>query len=64
MSDEVLKLPQVLARVGLSRSTWLQGVKRRVYPAPIRLSERRVGWTAASIDAWLADREAAIRRAA
>ena len=47
-------LPAVLAQVTLSRSHWLAGVKAGRYPAPVRLSARRVAWRAADIRALIA----------
>ncbi len=40
----LLKLPEVLAKVKVSRSNWLAGVKTGRFPPPIRLSPRRVAW--------------------
>ena len=40
----LMKLPQVLALMQVSRSNWLDGVKSGRYPAPVRLSDRRVAW--------------------
>lgn len=47
--DALLRLPQVLEIVALSRSAWLAGVKRGDFPAPVRLTERVVAWRASSI---------------
>jgi hypothetical protein len=43
-SPELWALPLVLSQLGLGKSTWLAGVKRGIYPQPIRLSPRRVAW--------------------
>jgi prophage regulatory protein len=51
--DTILRLPQVKGRTGLSRSSIYAGAKTGTFPAPVKLGERAVGWTASSIDAWL-----------
>ena len=62
--DEILRLNEIVgdedgipARKGLfpvSRSTWLRGVRAGIYPKPIRLSQRRVGWLRSDIEALVA----------
>ncbi len=47
---DILRLKDVLAIVPVSRSTWLRGVDLGTYPAPIRLSERRIGWLKTDIE--------------
>lgn len=42
-------LQAVLRNTSISRSGWLAGVKDGRYPAPIRLSARRVAWRSADI---------------
>jgi prophage regulatory protein len=50
----LLKLPGVLDIFPVSRSAWLAGVKAGRYPAPVRLSTRRVAWRAEEIRALVA----------
>ena len=62
--DEILRLNEIVgdedgssSRKGVfpvSRSTWLRGVRAGVYPKPIRLSQRRVGWLRSDIEALVA----------
>lgn len=40
----ILRLPHVLARTGLSRSTIYQLIKDGKFSAPIAISARAVGW--------------------
>ena len=47
--DPLLRLPEVLKRVPVSRSHWWAGVASGRYPAPVRLSVRCVAWRASSI---------------
>ncbi len=53
MPEEVsfLRLPQVLARFPVSRSTWWAGVKEGRFPKPVRLTERTSAWRRSDIDA-------------
>lgn len=39
-----LRLPQVLALVPVSRSTWWAGVKTGRYPTPVKLGPRITAW--------------------
>lgn len=52
-AEKLLILPNVLGRVTMSRSGWLQGVKDGRYPAPVRLSPRRVAWRESDITAFI-----------
>lgn len=48
--DEVLlRLPEVLRRFPVSRSTWWAGVKAGKYPAAQKLSSRCVAWRESDI---------------
>lgn len=53
-SHVVLRLPQVRARVGLSRSSLYARIAAGEFPKSIALGKRAVGWVEADIDAWLA----------
>lgn len=52
----ILRRKQVEARTGLSRSTIYERIKEGTFPAPVALGARAVGWDAAAIDEWVADR--------
>jgi len=52
-SFALMKLPQVLAHMQVSRSSWLEGVRTGRYPAPVRLSERRVAWRISDLKAFI-----------
>jgi len=54
MATQILRLPAVKARTGLSRSTIYQRVREGTFPQPINLGKRAVGWVASEVDAWLA----------
>lgn len=53
MQHDLLRLPQVLARVGYSRSTLYSKIKAGEFPAPISLGARSVAWISGEIDEWI-----------
>lgn len=48
------RLPQVLARLGISRSTWYEGINRGRFPAGYAISSRLRVWRSDEIDAVVA----------
>jgi prophage regulatory protein len=54
----ILRLPEVRKRVGLGRSSVYALIQRGEFPRPIRLSQRAVGWCAAEVEQWIAERAA------
>ena len=64
MTHTVLRLPAVLARTGLSRSTIYLRISEGRFPASVSLGDRAVGWIEAEIQGWLEKRIAASRKAA
>jgi prophage regulatory protein len=51
-----LRLPDVLRRFPVSKSTWWAGVKSGKYPAPHKLSARCVAWLESEILALIASK--------
>ena len=49
-----LRLPQVKAITGMSRSWIYDAIHRRVFPAPISLGRRAVAWDSRAIADWQA----------
>lgn len=49
----ILRRKQVEGRTGLARSTIYQNVRAGLFPAPISLGSKSVGWIEAEINAWL-----------
>ncbi|NUY34925.1 AlpA family phage regulatory protein [Paraburkholderia sp. JPY303] len=47
--DSLLRLPEVLALIPVSRATWYAGVKSGRYPAAVSLGPRCVAWRASEI---------------
>jgi prophage regulatory protein len=52
-SKQALRLPQVLSKIGISRSHLYRMVLSGQFPKSIKLSERTVVWNEAEIDQWL-----------
>lgn len=50
---QILRLPEVLARTGLRRSTLYQQIADGQFPKPVHLGPRAVGWLEAEVSAWL-----------
>ncbi len=50
--SKFLRLPEVLARVGLSRSTVYSRIQDRRFPAPLKLGERISVWDEKIVEAW------------
>ena len=52
----ILRRPLVQQRTGLSRSTLYQYIKDGVFPAPLPLGPRAVGWLEQDVSNWIAAR--------
>ena len=57
----VLRLRQVEARTGLSRSSIYARVAKGTFPPPIRLGPRAVGWIESEVEAWIREQIARSR---
>lgn len=55
-TPHILRLPDVEARVGLSRSQLYLLMGEGKFPKSISLSARAVGWVNHEVDAWIAQR--------
>lgn len=56
LTEALLRLPDVLARTGLSRSALYKLVKEGKFSSPIELLGRTRAWPASEVDAWVLDR--------
>lgn len=54
--DKFLRLSDVKERTGLSRSTIYLNISKNIFPRPISLGARCVGWLESEIDAWIQNR--------
>ena len=59
-----IKLPEVLALCGRSKSSIYCAIKKGEFPAPVRLSCRSVGWIHSEIASWAEARVKASRSGA
>lgn len=58
MAAVFLRLPQVLARVGLKATRLYQLIGDGDFPAPVRLGERAVAWLEDEVEKWIQERAA------
>ena len=59
---KILRLPIVKAKVGLGRSTIYAQVSQGVFPKPVSIGPRAIGWVDSEIDEWIAQRIDASRK--
>jgi len=53
--EAIIRLPEVLALVGLSRASIYARAAGRSFPSPIKLTAHASGWRLGDVRAWLAD---------
>ena len=51
--DRILRLPAVLDRTGLSRSTMYRKMQAGSFPKNLQLGARCAGWHESAINAWV-----------
>jgi prophage regulatory protein len=59
----LLRLPAVMERCALGRSSIYAGVRNGTFVTPVRLSARAVGWREEEIDRWVSERVKTPRQA-
>ena len=64
MTQTILRLPSVKIATGLSRSTVYLRIAHGVFPHPVSLGGRAVGWLETEIQEWLQRQIEASRKAA
>ncbi|MGB8297226.1 MAG: AlpA family transcriptional regulator [Polyangia bacterium] len=52
-APRLLRLPDVLGRVGISRSSIYDLVQRGAFPQPVKLGTRCTAWVEGEIDGWV-----------
>jgi prophage regulatory protein len=57
----ILRLPDVEARCAVNRRTLYYWIERGMFPRPINLGPRTVGWLDRDIEAWINDKAQASR---
>ncbi len=53
MAISILRLPVVMARTGLSRSTIYARIQEGTFPRQVSLGGRAVGWYEDQVEEWL-----------
>ena len=53
MTHQIIRLPKVMSRTGLSRSTIYLRISQGAFPTPVSLGGRAVGWIEEEIQDWL-----------
>ncbi|MCG9661065.1 helix-turn-helix transcriptional regulator [Vibrio mediterranei] len=56
MSNQIIRLPQVIEQTGLSRSTIYLRMSKGDFPQSISLGDRAVGWLQVEVYQWLEQR--------
>jgi len=54
----IIRLPQVIQKTGLSRSSIYAAIADGTFPAQIKLTKRSSGWLESEVDSWISDRVA------
>ena len=49
-SDRLLRLPDVLNRVPVGKSTWWNGVRSGRFPKPVKLGPRTTAWKESEVN--------------
>ncbi len=52
-SEKLLRLPEVIQIVGLSRSTIYLLMQNENFPQPIKLTSRSVAWPQSRVESWI-----------
>ena len=52
----ILRIRDVLALVGVSRSTLYTWVAAKSFPAPVNLGIRSIGWREEAVEVWMESR--------
>lgn len=52
----LIRLPEVISMVGLSRSQIYRDIYRKQFPQPVKIGESAVAWSSKEIQAWIAEK--------
>ncbi len=58
MTTIILRLPEVIAKTGLSRSTIYSQISKGAFPKGVPIGEHARGWLNHEVDAWIESRVA------
>jgi prophage regulatory protein len=56
-NNKLLRPAQLAAKLGINTTTLWRWRKNDQIPAPIKLSNRLIGWRESTIEEWLSDKE-------
>lgn len=51
--ETIIRLETVKQRTGLSRSSIYLNIHEKMFPRPIAIGKRSVGWIESEVDAWI-----------
>jgi prophage regulatory protein len=57
--EQIMRMKDVVKKIGLCRATIYTIISRGEFPRPIRIGERATGWLESELEAWLASRASA-----
>jgi prophage regulatory protein len=64
-TERFLRAREVYAKLGVSRSTFYDLLRKGEFPSGVRISLQRVGWPETAVDGWIQSRpKVSIRKAA
>lgn len=52
-TDRIIRLPQVMNKVGMKKSAIYSRIKDGDFPAPIKLGKHASGWLESAVDQWI-----------
>jgi prophage regulatory protein len=52
-SKNILRLPKVIQKTGKCRASIYADIRKGLFPKPISLGERSVGWLESEVDEWI-----------
>lgn len=64
MAARLIRLPEVISRTGMSRSTIYLRLKQGNFPQPVEIGPRSIAWYSDEITDWIESRELRTRKAA
>ena len=56
MENTIIRLPQVIEKIQVPKSTLYKWMKKGLFPKPVVLGIRSVGWRSSDVTAWLITR--------
>jgi len=59
MTSRILRMREVIQRIGLSRSTIYKLMENDKFPRPMKLGSQAIGWRDSDIETWIASRPVA-----